>query len=63
MTNQKMTWKKVEEIGDKEGRVDVGIAAAGIMYGAPALEQSGGRVSESGVAFGARRSMLVLTGL
>ena len=41
VTNQKMTWKKVEEIGDKEGRVDVGIAAAGIMYGAPALEHQG----------------------
>jgi len=38
VTDQKRVWAKVAEIGDKEGRVDVGIAAAGILDGAPVLE-------------------------
>jgi hypothetical protein len=38
VTDQKKVWARVAEIGDKEGRVDVGIAAAGILQGAPALE-------------------------
>ncbi|KAF8582686.1 sorbose reductase sou1 [Ramaria rubella] len=38
VTVQKKTWQKVEEIGDREGRVDIGVAAAGILQGAPALE-------------------------
>lgn len=36
--DQKKIWNAVAEIGDKEGRVDVGITAAGILDGAPALE-------------------------
>jgi len=31
VTDQKAVWKSVEEIGDKEGRMDVCIAAAGIL--------------------------------
>lgn len=38
VSNQKKVWNVVAEIGDKEGRVDVGIAAAGILHGAAALE-------------------------
>ena len=38
VTDQKRVWGRVAEIGDKEGRVDVGVAAAGILHGAPSLE-------------------------
>ncbi|KAJ2930082.1 hypothetical protein H1R20_g6990, partial [Candolleomyces eurysporus] len=31
VTNQERTWQKVAEIGDREGRMDVCIAAAGIL--------------------------------
>ena len=31
VTDQKAVWKGVEEIGDREGRMDVCIAAAGIL--------------------------------
>jgi short chain dehydrogenase len=38
VTDQKKVWNTVAEIGDKEGRVDVGVAAAGILHGSPTLE-------------------------
>ncbi|KAF8504048.1 hypothetical protein BU17DRAFT_58336 [Hysterangium stoloniferum] len=38
VTDQKKVWNVVAEIGDREGRMDVGIAAAGILHGAPSLE-------------------------
>jgi short chain dehydrogenase len=38
VTDQKKVWNTVARIGDKEGRVDVGVAAAGILHGAPTLE-------------------------
>lgn len=38
VTEQEKVWKVVEEIADKEGRMDVCIAAAGILHGADALE-------------------------
>lgn len=38
VTDQKKVWSTVAEIGDKEGRMDVGIAAAGILHGAPTLQ-------------------------
>jgi len=38
VTNQPAIWSKVEEIGDKEGRMDVCVAAAGILGGQPCLE-------------------------
>ena len=31
VTDQQAVWKKVEEIGDREGRMDVCVAAAGIL--------------------------------
>lgn len=34
-------WKIGEEIGDKEGRMDVCVAAAGITHTGPSLEYSG----------------------
>ena len=34
-------WKIGEEIGDKEGRMDVCVAAAGISHTGPSLEYSG----------------------
>ena len=38
VTDQKKVWNVVANIGDNEGRVDVGVAAAGILHGAPTLE-------------------------
>jgi NAD(P)-dependent dehydrogenase (short-subunit alcohol dehydrogenase family) len=38
VTDQKDIWGKVATIGDTEGRVDVCIAAAGIVAGAPCLK-------------------------
>ena len=38
VTDQKKVWDAVAEIGDKEQRMDVGIAAAGNLHGAPALQ-------------------------
>lgn len=41
VTEQKKVWNTVARIGDSEGRVDVGVAAAGILHGAPTLEYEG----------------------
>lgn len=38
VTDQKKVWNTVAKIGDMEGRMDVGVAAAGILHGAPTLE-------------------------
>ncbi|KAG8755863.1 hypothetical protein FRC12_010751 [Ceratobasidium sp. 428] len=38
VTDQKAMWEKVAAIGDAEKRVDVCVAAAGILHGADALE-------------------------
>ncbi len=38
VTEQELVWKVVEEIANKEGRMDVCICAAGILHGAGALE-------------------------
>jgi len=38
VTNQKLIWKEVAAIGDAEKRVDVCVAAAGILHGANCLE-------------------------
>jgi len=38
VTEQELVWKVVEEIANKEGRMDVCICAAGILHGADALE-------------------------
>ncbi|KAJ7060903.1 hypothetical protein C8F01DRAFT_1220069 [Mycena amicta] len=38
VTDQKGMWSKVEEIVEKEGRVDVCVANAGILHGAECLE-------------------------
>lgn len=38
VTDQEKVWNAVAKIGDNDGRVDVGVAAAGILHGAPALE-------------------------
>lgn len=38
VTNQKGIWDKVAAIGDAEGRVDVCVAAAGILHGEDCLE-------------------------
>ncbi|KAF8582687.1 NAD-binding protein, partial [Ramaria rubella] len=38
VTDQKKVWNAVAKIGDKEGRMDVGVAAAGILDGSPTLE-------------------------
>ena len=38
VTDQKKVWSAVAEIGDKEKRMDVGVAAAGILHGAPGLQ-------------------------
>ncbi|QRV76447.1 Enoyl-(Acyl carrier protein) reductase [Ceratobasidium sp. AG-Ba] len=37
-TDQKLMWDKVAAIGDAEGRVDVCVAAAGILHGANCLD-------------------------
>lgn len=42
VTDQKKVWNTVAKIGDMEGRVDVGVAAAGILHGAPTLEYDAG---------------------
>lgn len=38
VTQQDVVWDKVKAIADKEGRMDVCIAAAGILHGADCLE-------------------------
>lgn len=38
VTNQQMIWNAAENIANKEGRMDVCIAAAGILHGADCLE-------------------------
>ncbi|KIJ44360.1 hypothetical protein M422DRAFT_168569 [Sphaerobolus stellatus SS14] len=38
VTDQKQVWDAVAEIGNKEQRMDIGIAAAGILHGAPGLQ-------------------------
>jgi hypothetical protein len=38
VTDQQKVWDVIADIGDKEGRVDVGVAAAGILQGYPGLK-------------------------
>lgn len=38
VTDQQSVWDKVQRVADAEGRMDVCIAAAGILHGADALE-------------------------